>query len=295
MKIVRRIIEQEIIDKMLLIIKVTSVNALVLNVCRTGWLRVGSVIKDDNEVEYRVESFVFNQSVTLDKLGFVGNIHISKPKLIDATIKQGLEEFKNLSNLTSEKTPIIYLQDGSVVDAKNNRNSIEATITGSIFFIDWYNDAWQNDKINSYVLEPINELSEHFKNTTEENFTFFKNVESYLKTERKRFGREDQNGLISHYFGESLTAIEVRFSINANRTTQSCCDYLDSTTPPTCAPASYTLVNTGGDNLGSGTIASGGSEEIELPDTQYIVNYGGSQTSFFVPTLANKTINFNFI
>lgn len=263
MKIVRRIIEQEIIDKMLLTIGVLSIDSLVLTVCRTGWLRIGSVIKDYNNIEYKVTAFTFNQSLTVDKLGFVGNVHISKPPLIDATINQGQVEYESLSHLTSEKTPIIYLQDGSVIDTKSNRNSTEANISGVIFFIDWYDDSWSNLKINDYVLEPINELSEHFKNTTEDNFTFFLGVESYLKAERKRFGREEQNGLVSHYFGDSLTAIECRFSINANRSTKSCCEYIDNNIPITCADGTATNTNA----TYSLTVPSGTTETI--PDITF--------------------------
>ena len=289
MKIVRRIIEQEIIDKMLLTIGVLSIDALVLTVCRTGWLRIGSVIKDDNNVEYKVTSFAFNQSLTVDKLGFVGNVHISKPLLIDATINQGQVEYESLSHLTSEKTPIIYLQDGSVIDTKSNRNSTEANISGVIFFIDWYNDSWSNLKINDYVLEPINELSEHFKNTTEDNFTFFRGVESYLKAERKRFGREEQNGLVSHYFGDSLTAIECRFSINANRSTKSCCKYIDNNIPITCADGTAT----NSDTSYSLTVPSG--TDVPIPDTTLNFNLDFETATATFATLSNQTINITLV
>ena len=54
--------------------------------------------------------------------------------------------------------------------------------------------------------------------------------------------------------------------------------------------------NTNGDIVAT-QISLGGavSAEVELPDTVFNVNYGGTTTTVSIPTLADETINFNFL
>ena len=61
---------------------------------------------------------------------------------------------------------------------------------------------------------------------------------------------------------------------------------------PTCYPATWTLVNSLDDEQGSGSIASGGSEVIEAPDAQYVVeDLGGTElASGSIPSGDNETI-----
>jgi hypothetical protein len=289
MDIVTKIFQNEIIDKMPLVINVKEINDRILSVCYTGWIRKGSTIKDDNNVEYRVVSFVFGVSVTVDRSGFIGNILLKKPTLIDATIIQGTKEYTDLSHRTSEKTPLIFLQDGSIVDRKNQRSSLDGNISGTIYFIDFFDLSWNNEKINNYVLTSINEMTEIFLSTVEENHTFFKNVESFLKTERKRFGKESDVGVLSTYLNDFLSAIEVRFSINVNKTYKQCCEYIP-VPPLVCAPA----IITNSTNTFTLTVASG--EKEILPGTFYEIEVDGVvKDSFQLPTLEDSIITIELI
>jgi hypothetical protein len=322
MKVVSNIIQNEIINKMKLTLKVSLIDGMVISTTCTMWLRVGSVVKDDNDTEFTVTSFIFNESITVNATGFVGNIHLKKPLFFHGTAIRTSIEYQLKDNRSSKKLPIIWLQDGSIVDSKSGRETIGANISGNIFFLDGFNSILLNKDIVSNSVEPMNQLAEHFKNTVEQNFNFFNKLDSFVKTERTRFGKENDQGVVTRYFADDLSGVEARFNFDTYADSQ-CCALIDTFTPPTCADGTLNILNSSDGLIKSVEVASGSVDEtyindtaifarnsnadivatavslggavsadVDIPDTTYDIYLDGVfKETVTLPTLANEDLN----
>ena len=270
MDVVSKIIQTEIIDKMPLIIEVVSIDTLDLTVCTTAWVRIGTIFKDDNEVEFKVTAFTHNESITVNNAGFVGNIHLTKPHFMWGTRVQTSNEYEQKSSHSENKLPMIWLQDGAISDRKDNQSTVGADISCNIYFLDTYNEVWINDQIALNSLSPMKFLSNLFKTTLENNFTFFQSLNGYNEVENTRFGSENDNGLINRHFGDDLSGVGVRLSMSSYAN-EACCGLIDTTVLPTCADGTVNILNSNDELIKTVTVGSGQTTETYINDTAIFV------------------------
>ena len=295
MDVVSKIIEEQVINKMALTIPVDYSSGFVLFVKNTGWIRVGSTIKDSTGTEFIVKEFEFNVSITIDKGGFIGDITLAKPFFLWGTKNQTNNEYSQLSSWSEDKLPLIWLQDGSIIDSKSNRSSVGANINSNIYFLDSYDAIqWLNTDIALNSLRPMNELAEHFKRTLEANFTFFESLGGFSKVENTRFGRETDNGVISKHFGDDLSGIGVRLTANIY-SEESCTSITSNIIYPTCASGTIQLKNTIEEEIGVWVVPSGGiiSEYVVDSTISFVLGFVTQNVTF--PTLSDEIINVTLV
>ena len=271
MDVVSKIIQTEIIDKMPLTIEVVSIDALDLTVCTTAWVRVGTIFKDDNDVEFKVTAFNHNSLITVNNPGFVGNINLTRPHFMWGTKVQTNNEYGQKASYSEDKLPMIWLQDGAISDRKSKDKTIGADISCNIYFLDTYNEVWINDEIALNSLSPMKSLSTEFKKSLENNFTFFQSMDGYSEVENTRFGTENDNGLVNRHFGDDLSGVGVRLSMSSYAD-EACCGLIDTTVLPSCANGVASVLDSAGTVIATFNVPSGGTASDTIDDTQVFVN-----------------------
>jgi hypothetical protein len=209
-----------IISNLDYVIQVNSVTGFnVLNVCSTKSVTVGKIITDENLNEFKVVSVVFNQSITVegttDPLSvFIGTqILINKPMFLEGTAISTNNEYLQINQRTSKKTPFIWLLEGYSYDAGTLDSSLLFDSDIKLFIMDFADPNVLNEKQEENVIKPMENLAYMIKDYIDSDYVFPRLTTFKIKP-RKRFGVEITNqGNKKLIINENLSGVEVNLNL----------------------------------------------------------------------------------
>ena len=194
------------------VVKVNSVVGNIFYTTNTKYLSNKSIVTV-NGVEYRVTSFVKNESVTLDLNGAVvtsTEMELKKPTFLHGTASSVNNEYLEISNQTREKTPFIWLLRGYTDTFYDELSSKDRDSSIRLFFMDETNaDKWRNDEHDTNAINQMYELSQLFIKVVQGS-QIYDDLGTYSITDRPRFGVEIANrGSDSMIIDEDLSGVEL--------------------------------------------------------------------------------------
>ena len=194
-------IVQSIIDQIELDIDVKSVTGDKVFVCETTLHLTITKIVTINTLEYEVIDFDFNNWVQLKGVGHTTAIPsttkiMTAPKIyfFHGDPVSTNAEYLELSTLTLNKTPFIWLLESYEYDDLPRDSSIDMAFDARIFGLDWANEKkWKNNDHNKNVIKPMQNLINAFVEVINEDFNF-KSIGTVRTTVRPRFGVKLKEG-----------------------------------------------------------------------------------------------------
>ena len=221
-------IVKEIVAKMDLTIHVKSINGDILFVCKTLHLRKGSIIKDDQDNEFRVVDFSNNHSVEIEPLGnyvWSGNIiNCPPPTFLQGHAISANHEYLQMSADTRAKTPLIWLVRGYEELHGGVRMAVTMDVTPLIYFLDEADfNNWLNDDHDKNAVNPMYNLAELFVETVEKQKNIVPTAD-YRITDEPRFGVKLANnrGTSERIISDDLSGVGLRIRIKKLSNCKTC-------------------------------------------------------------------------
>lgn len=205
---------------------VTSIDGEKIYLCNTLHLTIGKTIKDATDKEYKIKDFKINEYIVVEPFGhtdpFTGDVVVA-PDLtfLHGDPKSTNNEYLQLSNRTSAKTPFIWLVESYNVDNKRRDSAIDLSFGARLFLLDWANTPeWTNTEHNDNVIKPMENLLRVFFNIIDNDYNF-KRLETPKIAVRPRFGDPigDPNNLI---INEDLSGIDTSFNLEVYDNSNCC-------------------------------------------------------------------------
>jgi hypothetical protein len=212
------IVQSQIHNKVNKTIKVKSVvgnmdGSYVLNTCDVKWSRVGLVVTDEDEIEFKITSISGNQLTVTGASLFVGNGLLQAYKFFIGTPMQTNEEWKQLSSDERTKVPFCWMVEATSEVLNGEESSVERVSEIRLVLLDSNNSVnWLTKDVHNNRLAPMYLYIDHLKKAIENNLLFAP-VENYKVRNFTRFGSETSNGFDQNIIDADLTGIEIRFSL----------------------------------------------------------------------------------
>lgn len=264
MKALKDILKERIVDYLASTIVVDSVDGLIVYVCNTSYLRVGSVVTDGADISYKVTDISPNEWIQVDDEGFTGNINLKPVLFLEGTPISTNNEYLQISNYSEDKLPLIWLVQNYRERNYGEHDTREREVTCTILFLDTYNRDWINDQIKDNSLRAMYSLMGQFTQRLQDDFQYFNGLEVFDTVPRARFGVETTKGTESLIINDFLSGVELSMTFTINKL-ENCNDCLVSNNP--CLPSFVTVTNSDASYLLQQSIPSGQNTTITLPDT----------------------------
>lgn len=223
-------------------------------------------IYDINGKDYQIVSLVQNTSLLIKPIGngtipIVAGFNIPAPLFFNGTLKMAQNEIDNFKN-KMELVPFVYLYE-VIKDRKNtdDESTVERECDLRFFFVN--SSSFQNmltEDVYEKVIYPLHPLVELFIAKIKAS-SLFTDVLNYDEINLINFSEEGNQK--TSIFDINLSAIECRLQAEIREV--NCNDvYIDPTI--ICLSASYEVKYINGTLIESGTISSGGSKIISVPN-----------------------------
>ena len=231
----------------------------------TYWLSKGDTITIGSD-DYFVNSFTQNVSFIITPVGsgilpVATSFALRNPTYIHGTVKMAQNEVDaNINKM--DLVPFIYLYE--VLRDKENTDESSAIDREAVLRIFFLNSSSFKDMltedIRENVTKPLRSMVQEFIRLVK-NSKYFTDVMDYETMNLDNFSEEGNQK--KSIFDCNLSGIELKLSAEI-RKDLSCGDY--TPIPNICEPAFYEIKYKNGTPIASGTIQSGGSETIEVPN-----------------------------
>ena len=222
---------QQVINSMDLTIHVNDVNGTILYVCETLHIRKDSVIKDDLDNEYRVVSFVNNESVEILPLGAYTwsgkTIYCPEPTFLQGKWISANNEYLAMTKDTRQKTPLIWLVRGYEEDHLGEMHSAELKVEPMMFFLDEADfNEWLNEDHDKEAVNPMYNLAIRFVETIQ-NDENFDDLDNWKIKDEPRFGvKTDKNnknkGNSKRILSDDLSGVGLKIPLKIFNNCQYC-------------------------------------------------------------------------
>ena len=155
---------------------------IVLSTKCTFWLSIGQTYTIDG-FDYKVESFVINESITVTRVGHANvpvaptTFIIAAPEYIHGTLKMAANEVDGKSDKTI-LCPFVYLFE-IITDRKNTdeESMIDREVDLRMFFLNSVDTGnWLTDDHYSYFVDPMQQMVDLFIEVIEESGRFTDNM-----------------------------------------------------------------------------------------------------------------------
>ena len=187
-------------------------------ICDTKWMRVGKIVTDSSDREYRITEVVDDEYCTSkpkvsSSPPLDGKIYLPAPFYISGTKLATNREWTLSTNDLREKTPLAWLLEIIRISKLGRGESVDFESEIRLFFLD------ETDVRNYYtkdhrmnVVYPMERLAQQFIETIEKDRSF-ETLESYDLTTFSRFGMEDEKGIFENILDANLSGVELRVNL----------------------------------------------------------------------------------
>ncbi len=169
-------IVEKIVNDMDLSVKVNSFTATTIDVCELLSMRVGRVITNEINEQFRVTEINGN-IVTLDPVNhsnpWSGNkAFVNKPTFLQGEWMSANSEYLDIEKNTFDKTPLIWLVRGYKEDYKGEESSIDFSVDPIIYFLEETpENGWLISDHDTNAINPMYRLTKRFIETLKQNLS----------------------------------------------------------------------------------------------------------------------------
>ena len=223
MKDIIYIVEQEIVDKMNIIVTVDSFIGNVLSVCDVKWARIGMIVTDGSSNEYTVTAVDYDLStITVSPNGaytFSGTtLTLVRPYFFVGTPIATNKEWKSFNRDERKKVPFAWMLEPTSESFNSSQDTLERESSLIMIFLDSNNvEQWNTKETHSERLRAIYNMVEEFINTIKRNALFYSEDLDFNTKNFTKFGRETSSGMDSNIIDANLAGIELRLTLSVNR------------------------------------------------------------------------------
>jgi len=208
------IVKREIIDKMSLKLEIKSIVTVLITVCNPKWARVGSFVKDENNVSYKIIAvdYVLN-TITVDT-DFLGTeVYLKAPIFLYGTPLEVNSEWGLLTKIEKDKIPFIWLILPANEVPFGRESSIEREAELRLIFSDnRLVTSWKIKDIHNFRVQSLLNMVEEFKKVIVQN-PIFKTVTDYRQKVLDKLGTESEKGFINNIIDANLTSVDLRLTL----------------------------------------------------------------------------------
>ena len=203
-----------IVDSIDLNLDVNNIDGDKVYLCNTKHLTVGSIVKDELGNEYTVTAISLNEWVeviSFEGVMFTGELLVSPPiTFLHGSPNSTNNEYHNLAQLTSDKTPFIWLLGGWEYTKPSRSSAFKAKYNARLFFMGWYSLKRDlNDQHNELLIKPMANLVDEFIDSANA-MQGLQTIEDVTITERTRFDSKKDKKIIN----EDLSGIDLKIKLN---------------------------------------------------------------------------------
>lgn len=224
MRDIINIIEDEIIDKMNVIVTVYSnLGGSILSVCDVKWARIGMIILDDMLKPYTVTAVDYGLStITIIANGVYTfsspTLTIVRPYFFVGTPIATNKEWKSFNRDERKKVPFAWMLEPTSESFKSEQDTLERESSLIMIFLDSNNiEQWITTQTHTERLQALYNMVEEFINTIKRNTLFYSEDLDFDTKNFTKFGRETSSGMEGNIIDANLAGIELRLTLSVNR------------------------------------------------------------------------------
>lgn len=198
-----------------------------LTTCNTLHIRKYSVVKDEANNTFTVDSVVINKSIQVTPLGnytWSGTtLTAPTPTFLQGEWMNANSEYLEMSNQSAKKTPLIWLVRGYTEDHFGKEFSVDFDVDPIIYFLDETPESgWLQDDHDKNAINPMYQLCERFVKELNKKI-FIKEIENYSIKDVPEFGVKVGNkGSDRTIIDDYLSGVELRIDLTVFKTCKSC-------------------------------------------------------------------------
>lgn len=230
MKLINETIQQEIIDKLdntLIIDSVfpvdTVTNLQYVTFRCIKWLQLYNFVTL-NGIEYGVVSVNANTGVVVfaiptgaPSFTVFHEPTLSRPLLLNGTLKNATEEWANLSLNEREKLPFIWLVSPTLERLAPLDSGLAKTSDLKLWFVHWSDWTQKNITRQAEAIKPLMRLIQAFTDAIDANSVAFEGYEGVDLRDFPKFGTLNEKGIDKVIFPSTLSAVEFDISLKLFR------------------------------------------------------------------------------
>ena len=222
------LVQEEILNKINLNIKVVSVGALtsgiqIVSFCSNKWIRVGQYLTDSSDKLWKITAIDTNGEVSIKKPTGATNpsvrdvFEVVEPKFLFGTHRSANNEYTLKQRKTNDLLPLIWLVENIRETEYGKGSTFERDSNLRFFFLD---DIDPNNELNEdfrkNVVSPMLGLKDEFLRVIKSNPIFgnYKSVDIRTIT---RFGNEKESGVFENILNDNLSGVELGITLNIYR------------------------------------------------------------------------------
>jgi len=194
-------------------------NADKTYICNTKWMKVGQIVEDSNDNQYRILTIEYNEWVTWEPIDpnnqndLEGVITLPSPYWITGTQLAANREWTISSPNLSAKLPLVWLLEVLRMRKYGMESTYDFDADVRMFFLDETNvlQYYTEDHRNN-VMYPMEKLCEEFLNVVNEDARFVR-YDDYELITFSRFGTERTDGMFANILDANLSGVELRIRL----------------------------------------------------------------------------------
>lgn len=197
-----------------------------LTTCDTLHLRKYSVVKDESNNTFRVDSVTINEQIVVTPLGsytWSGIVLTApEPTFLQGEWMNANSEYLDMSNRSAKKTPLIWLVRGYNEDHFGRESSIDFEVDPIIYFLDETPESgWLQDDHDKNAINPMYQLCEKFVKTLNRK-VFIDEIQTYSIKDVPEFGvkvgnKGSDRTIIDDYFSGVELRVDLRVFDNCSK------------------------------------------------------------------------------
>lgn len=186
--------------------------------CNTKWARVGKVIKDSNNIEFKIIEISYDVYIVAEPiLGGLdvldGVCYLINPFFITGTKRATNMEWNLADSNLENKLPLIWLLEVISETGYGRGSSKEKDIEIKLFFLDETDPSQYYTKNHrEQVVIPMQKLMQEFLGIIEKN-RMYETIENYRYKTFSRFGVERESGVLENILDANLSGIALEFTL----------------------------------------------------------------------------------
>lgn len=194
-------------------------NADKTYICNTKWMKVGQIVEDSNDNQYRILTIEYNEWVTWEPIDpnnqndLEGVITLPTPYWITGTQLAANREWTISTPNLSAKLPLVWLLEVLRMRKYGIESTYDFDADVRMFFLDETNvlQYYTEDHRNN-VMYPMEKLCEEFLNVVNEDARFVR-YDDYELITFSRFGTEQRDGMFANILDANLSGVELRIRL----------------------------------------------------------------------------------
>ena len=182
--------------------------------CDTKNATLGKILTDGNGVEYKVIEIAVDELIKFEPPFAGGYLSCPNPLFLHGKPRSTNAEYLQISNRSIEKTPFMWLIYPMTKNGVDRDSSIEASFSVTLFLLDNYSQNWINDQHNEYIVRPMENLWEMFKDAVYYDYGI-SDIENESISPIERFGVEvTSKGADKTIINDNFSGISVSFNLD---------------------------------------------------------------------------------